>query len=153
MTPQEPKRRVSETRASVNARGLRHAGQLLIICLATTTMLASTAAQANASDHRCAVISAAKWTEHGGSGQRWVVSAYRVNCGFAEVWARRLTHAKIFDQGGFKNHPILDPRGHFPPHFDCEIHRTFNAHPYSEGVCIHLPETTNEPNFAWGIQH
>jgi len=34
----------------------------------------------------------------------------------------------------------------------CEIHRTFNAHPYSEGVCIHLPETRNNPNFAWGIQ-
>jgi hypothetical protein len=148
-----PKRPSVGTTASASARALPRVRWLLIISLIVVTMLASTGAPANASDHRCGVISAAKWTERGRSGKQWVVSAYHVDCGFAEAWARRLTHAKIIDQGVFKTHPILDPRGRFPAHFDCEIHRIFNAHPYSEGVCVHLPETSNDPNFAWGIQH
>ena len=97
--------------------------------------------------------SAAKWTEHGRSGTHWVVSAYHVDCGLAEAWARRLTHAKLYDQGAFKTNPVFAKGTQFPAHFDCETHRTFNAHPYSEGVCVHLPETSNDPNFAWGIQH
>lgn len=153
MNLKTPRRPSVGTTTSPTARGTLHAPQLLTIGLVAVAMLASTAAHANASDHRCGVISAATWTEHGRSGKHWVVSAYHVGCGFAEVWARRLTRAKIIDQGVFKTHPILDPRGHFPAHYDCEIHRTFNAHPYSEGVCVHLPETSNDPNFAWGIQH
>jgi len=102
------------TAAPASARGLPSVPQLLTVGMVVVTVLAFTAVRAGASDHRCGVISAAKWTEHGRSGKRWVVSAYHVGCGFAEAWARRLTHAKIIDQGVFKTHPILDPRGRFP---------------------------------------
>ena len=74
------------TTASMSARALPRVPRLLIIGLVVVTMLASTAAHANASDHRCGVISAAKWTEHGRSGTHWVVSAYHVDCGLAEAW-------------------------------------------------------------------
>jgi hypothetical protein len=147
-----PKRPSIGTTASASARALPRVRWLLIISLIVVTMLASTGAPANASDHRCGVISAAKWTEHRLSGKLWVVSAYHVDCGFAEAWARRLTRAKLFDRGVWKTHPIFDPRTHFPAHFECEIHRIGNAHPYSEGICLHQPATSNEPNFAWGIQ-
>ena len=154
MNLKTPTRPILGPTVSMRSGGLLRVPRLLLVALLVVAMLASVSALANASDHRCGVISAANWTGHGRSGKLWVVSAYHVDCSFAEAWARRLTHAKLIDQRGyFRTHPILDPRGHFPAHFDCEIHRTFNVHPYSEGVCVHLPETRNDPSFAWGIQH
>ena len=71
-------RRSVGTTGSTGARGLPRVRRLLVIGLLVSSMLASTAVHANASDHRCGVISAAKWTERGRSGQHWVVSAYHV---------------------------------------------------------------------------